>query len=194
LTDCSRRSWGCGLSNGFGSCCCPAPVAADNRHDRDDRPILARDVDNPANERWKFSPALSSGNTFTVCPADRNTFTVPLPTNSSQPVKRYVIEYVSGTCQTAPGEAIIRVVCGHSIGGVCSLIRSSVTFNSTLKTTIPWLSRPDSMPTPDRLCRSELAESVLSGQTIPPPCNSVAIRLSGETPRCGLEHRSLCRP
>lgn len=41
----------------------------------------------------------------------------PLPTNSSQPVKRYVIEYVSGTCQTVSGEAIIRVVSGHSIGG-----------------------------------------------------------------------------
>ena len=79
------------------------PVGADSRHDGDDHPILVRDVDNPANEPLEGTICASSGTTFLVCPADQEAFTVPLTTNSGQPVKRYVIEYVSGFCNMAPG-------------------------------------------------------------------------------------------
>lgn len=110
------------------------PVAADDRHDRDDHPILARDVDNSANEPLEGFVCVSSGNTFTVCPADRNTFTVPLTTNSGQPVKRYVIEYVSGTCQTAPGEGIVQVFLVIPTGGFAHwFVPVNITFNSTLE-------------------------------------------------------------
>ena len=108
------------------------PVGADSRHDRDDHPILVRDVDNPANEPLEGTICASSGTTFLVCPADQEAFTVPLTTNSGQPVKRYVIEYVSGTCQTAPGEAIDQVFLIIPLGGFAHyFVPVNVTFNST---------------------------------------------------------------
>jgi hypothetical protein len=108
------------------------PVGADSRHDGGDHPILVRDVDNPANEPLESFVCVSSGHTFTVCPASGDTFTVPLTTNSGQPVRRYVIEYVSGTCQTAPGEAIDQVFLLIPSGGFAHyFVPVNVTSNST---------------------------------------------------------------
>jgi hypothetical protein len=110
------------------------PVGANSRHDGDDHPILVRAVDNPANEPLESFVCVSSGHTFTVCPASGDTFTVPLTTNSGQPVKCYVIEYVSGTCQTAPGEAIDQVFLLIPSGGFAHyFVPVNVTFNSTLE-------------------------------------------------------------
>jgi hypothetical protein len=87
-----------------------------------------------------------------------------------------VIEYVSGTCQTAPGEGIVQVFLVIPTGGFAHwFVPVNITFNSTLKNDYTFAQQTRLYATPDRLCTSELAESVLSWQTIPAPCNSVAI-------------------
>ena len=97
-------------------------------------PVPVRDVDNPANEPFESFVCVSSGKTFAVCPAGGDTFTIPLTTNSGKTAKRYVIEYVSGICLTAPGEGITQVFLAIPSGGFPHFfVPVNVTFNSSLE-------------------------------------------------------------
>jgi hypothetical protein len=81
-------------------------------------PRFVRDVDNPATEPFQSFLCWSEGTMFTQCPPDGNTFTIPSSTSSGATVKRFVFEYLSGSCQSGPGIAITGVYLIIPAGGV----------------------------------------------------------------------------
>jgi hypothetical protein len=73
-------------------------------------PVQARNVDEPANEPFEFSVCESSGTRVGQCAPGSNNFTVPTtsPTTGA-PVKRLVVEYVSGNCIAETGTHLVTV-------------------------------------------------------------------------------------
>jgi len=74
-------------------------------------PVQARDVDNPANEPFEFVLCSSNGSGLSLCIPFSET--LPTTTASGKTVKRFVAEYVSGTCDTIPDTNITRISIIH---------------------------------------------------------------------------------
>jgi hypothetical protein len=68
-----------------------------------------RDVDNAANNPFESYVCISGGSFLVNCSPGLVVVTVPSTTNSGQPVKALVLDYVSGSCAASPGGDIANV-------------------------------------------------------------------------------------
>jgi hypothetical protein len=78
------------------------------------QPVPIRDVDNPAFQPFVFNlcgpPSLAG-----PCPS--NSFTIPSVTVTGQPVRRFVLEYMSGGCGLGTGSFFDRIAVVTSANG-----------------------------------------------------------------------------
>jgi len=84
----------------------PLPVTVGNTADD---PVLSRDVDDPANEPFEFSVCEGSGSYAAYCPAGSESYPVPATSyTTGKPVRRLVVEFVSGDCQAAATTYVVK--------------------------------------------------------------------------------------
>ncbi len=79
-------------------------------------PVPTRDVDNSANEPYEFYVCLSGGTLASFCTSDP-IHLFPTQTLSGKTIKRFVSEYISGSCQTADDTHFLNAGVRHAFSG-----------------------------------------------------------------------------